>query len=207
MAQQTMWMFSDLPEGVIEGLESSLSKFDPQMEDSTVFGRAYKPEVRNSQNAWIPAQHWIAGFIWHYVNVANRENFQYDISHIDGQSIQYTRYGVGQYYNWHQDAGIATASESPLDLVDKTEIYNSYLERKTEEIRKLSVIVQLSNPEDYEGGNVQFMTEDGSNTTYFAPRQRGTVIVFDSRAKHRVLKIKKGIRKSLVAWCMGPRWK
>ena len=80
-----------------------------------------------------------------------------------------------------------------------------FLNEKIELIRKLSVVVQLSDPEDYEGGNLQIMSEDGKS--YFVPRQRGTIVVFDSRAQHRVLKVTKGVRKSLVGWVVGPRWK
>ena len=42
---------------------------------------------------------------------------------------------------------------------------------------------------------------------YFAPKQKGTLIVFDSRTKHRVRTVKSGLRKSLVGWVVGPRWK
>ena len=66
-------------------------------------------------------------------------------------------------------------------------------------------MVQLSDPDDYEGGNLQLLGEDGKS--YFAPRKKGTVIVFDSRTQHRVLKVTKGLRKSLVGWVVGPRWK
>ena len=38
------------------------------------------------------------------------------------------------------------------------------------------------------------------------PRSRGTVSIFDSRTQHRVQKITKGTRKSLVGWCVGPLW-
>jgi PKHD-type hydroxylase len=72
-------------------------------------------------------------------------------------------------------------------------------------VRKLSFVLQLSDPEDYEGGNLQLLDESGS--TYFAPRQKGTMILFDSRTQHRVLKVKKGVRKSIVGWTVGPRWK
>ena len=48
---------------------------------------------------------------------------------------------------------------------------------------------------------------DDTGKTYFAPKQRGTIIVFDSRAQHRVLKVTKGQRKSIVSWIVGPRWK
>ena len=42
---------------------------------------------------------------------------------------------------------------------------------------------------------------------YFAPKQKGTLIVFDSRTKHRVRTVKTGLRKSIVGWVVGPRWK
>ena len=80
-----------------------------------------------------------------------------------------------------------------------------FVNENLELVRKLSFVVQLSNPEDYEGGNLQLLAEDGKS--YFAPRQRGTIVIFDSRTQHRVLKVTKGQRKSLVGWVVGPRWK
>ena len=65
--------------------------------------------------------------------------------------------------------------------------------------------MQLSPPDDYEGGNVQLLADSGGS--YIAPRKRGTVILFDSRTQHRVLKVTKGVRKSIVGWVVGPRWK
>ena len=72
-------------------------------------------------------------------------------------------------------------------------------------VRKLSFSIQLSDPDDYEGGNLQLLDEGGSN--YLAPRQRGCICLFDSRTQHRVLKVTKGTRKSIVGWVVGPRWK
>ena len=34
--------------------------------------------------------------------------FLYDLRCIDGESMQYTRYQEGQFYGWHNDAGLAT---------------------------------------------------------------------------------------------------
>ena len=65
--------------------------------------------------------------------------------------------------------------------------------------------MQLSDPDDYEGGNVQLMDEGGES--YICPRQRGCIVLFDSRTPHRVQKVTKGIRKSIVGWTVGPRWK
>ena len=63
----------------------------------------------------------------------------------------------------------------------------------------------LNIPNDYEGGNLQIMADNGKS--YIAPRQRGTLIFFDSRAQHRGHKVRSGVRKSIVGWVCGPRWK
>ena len=85
------------------------------------------------------------------------------------------------------------------------EIANDFINENCERVRKLSFSLLLSDPDTYEGGNLQFLDEAGKS--YIAPRQRGTIILFDSRAQHRVQKVTKGVRKSLVGWTVGPRWK
>ena len=206
MAWQSCWYFSDIPEKIIETIEEDLTdKFQEQMGDSKLMGDALNRDKRNSKNAWVPTTHWTAGFVWHYVERANRENFLYDIRNIDGESMQLTQYGVGEFYGWHNDAGIS-GQYKPVSVGNHHEgRAQDYLNENLELVRKLSFVVQLSDPDDYEGGNLQLLAEDGKS--YFAPRKRGTVIVFDSRTQHRVLKVTKGTRKSLVGWVVGPRWK
>ena len=58
---------------------------------------------------------------------------------------------------------------------------------------------------DYEGGNVQLLDEAGES--YIVPRQKGCIVLFDSRTQHRVNRVTKGVRKSIVGWTVGPRWK
>ena len=72
-------------------------------------------------------------------------------------------------------------------------------------IRKLSFSLQLSDIDDYEGGELQLM--DSSGKMHQAPKQKGLITFFDSRLTHRVRKVKSGVRKSLVGWIIGPRWK
>ena len=206
MAFQTIWHFSDLPKEIIDIIERDLSdRFDGEMSDSRLIGDALNKDKRNSQNAWIPSQHWVGGFLWHYVMRANRENFLYDLRCIDGESIPYTRYAEGQFYNWHNDAGLASQYK-PVSVGNRAEgLGQDFLNENIEMVRKLSFVLQLSDPDDYEGGNLQMLDESGR--LYVAPRQRGTVILFDSRTQHRVQKIKSGVRKSLVGWTVGPRWK
>jgi predicted 2-oxoglutarate/Fe(II)-dependent dioxygenase YbiX len=205
LAFQSIWFFSDLPEDIVDLIEKDLTeKFDSQFQDSKLHGDALNKEKRNSQNTWIPTTHWVAGFLWHYVQRANRENFLYDLRNIDGESLQYTRYSEGEFYGWHNDAGLQTQYK-PQSVGNLAEgLANDFVNENIELVRKLSFSLQLSGPDDYEGGNVQFIDEAGKS--YFAPRKRGTIVLFDSRTQHRVLKVTKGVRKSIVGWVVGKRW-
>ena len=206
MAFQTVWFQTGLPEEVVDIIERDLTaQYEAKMADSRLHGDALNKDKRNSMNAWVPTQHWVGGFIWHYIERANRENFLYDLTCVDGESIQFTRYQEGQYYGWHNDSGLATHYK-PVSIGNRTDgRAQDFMNENTELVRKLSFALQLSDPDDYEGGNVQFLDEGGSS--YIAPRQRGCIMLFDSRTQHRVLKVTKGVRKSIVGWTVGPRWK
>ena len=212
MAYQSVYFFTDLPKEIIEVVYKDLEQnYDKQMKDSRLHGDLLNKEKRNSKNTWIPTHHWIAGWLWHYVQKANKTNFLYDLSHIDGGSLQYARYAEGEYYGWHNDSSIEVHYKPTFEevssggIINNDKFHNDKLNQKHELIRKLSFSLQLSDPDDYEGGNVQLL--DDNNKIYVAPRQRGSIILFDSRTKHRVLKVTKGVRKSIVGWVVGPRWK
>ena len=206
MAFQSVWYYSDIPEDIVSILEKDLRvNFDHQMDDSRLMGDALNKDKRNSHNTWVPSSHWLGGFMWHYIERANRENFLYDLRCIDGESMQYTHICPGQFYSWHNDSGLA-CHYKPVTVGNRMEgRAQDFVEENTELVRKLSFVLQLSDPDDYEGGNLQLLDESG--VSYFAPRKRGTIILFDSRTQHRVLPVKSGLRKSIVGWTVGPRWK
>ena len=139
--------------------------------------------------------------------MANQQNFLFDINKIDNNNLQYTRYDEGDFYGWHHDAWLESmyTPQANPHVRNVDEKVNDFAHIVVEEVRKLSFILQLTPHDQYEGGNVQLL--DDTDSTYFIPRERGTIIVFDSRTKHRVLKVTKGCRKSLVGWAVGPRWK
>lgn len=91
--------------------------------------------------------------------------------------LQFTEYGQEGHYIWHQDFGKGPHSR-----------------------RKLSITVQLSDPKDYEGGNLEFFAALNTKT----PNSQGSAIVFPSFEYHRVVPVTKGMRYSLVAWIEGP---
>ena len=67
--------------------------------------------------------------------------------------------------------------------------------------------LSLSNPNDYEGGNLEFDfrdNEEGSQPRVCKEiRKKGSIIVFPSFVWHRVTPVTKGLRHSLVCWNIG----
>lgn len=125
----------------------------------------------------------IVARIMHFVHASNRTNFGVDIdAPFDLQFTEYRATNKG-HYDWHQDVWLE--SPRPYD-------------------RKLSVVVQLSKPEEYEGGEFEFFGLQNP-AEQFAPR--GSLLVFPSFLQHRVLPVTKGLRHSLVSWVEGPRWR
>ena len=98
------------------------------------------------------------------------------------EGVQLSRYTLGQFYNKHVD----------FNGNSNTKSYT----------RKLSMSVQLSDENSYEGGDLIIFY---SGEKYIAPKVKGTVIVFDSRLTHEVTPITKGERYSLVKWFHGDK--
>lgn len=205
MANLVCWNFTELPGEVIDILERDIKKLDSSLKQSSMIGDSVDLQIRNSGNTWIQTSHWIGGWLWYYVSKMNRENFLYDIVDIDGGTLQYTHYNEGQFYKWHQDADLDSYHKPQINYSSGDNRSQEEIIQAGEYIRKLSFTLQLSDPTDYRGGEVEFL--DNANKRFLAPKQRGTMIVFDSRVRHRVRKIKSGTRKSIVGWVVGPRWK
>ena len=192
MANTCCWYETRIPESLMKNILDDLDRVDENiLIKSQVDSKnpSLQSDVRRSQHCWIPSSYWIGGFLWHYIMNANKDNFLYDISHIENDMIQYTQYDKGDFYNWHTDMDICDINE-PDKLV-----------------RKLSFTLQLTNDDEYTGGDLEFADFDDSTYKFSVPKSRGTVIVFDSRTPHRVLPIKSGVRKSLVGWVVGKRWR
>ena len=205
MASSVCWEFTELPVEVIDILENDIKKFDTSIQPSLLVGDFSNTHIRSSQNTWINTSHWIGGWLWYYVSKINRANFLYDITDIDNETLQYTHYKEGQFYSWHSDTALDTYHKPQIKFASGVGRGQEELIQTGEYVRKLSFTLQLSDPTDYRGGEVEFLDSEGQR--FLAPKQRGTMIVFDSRTRHRVRKVKEGLRKSIVGWVVGPRWK
>jgi len=73
------------------------------------------------------------------------------------------------------------------------------------QVRKLSGICQLSDPEDYEGGTLEIVV--GETDVHQMPKQRGTIVVFPSYMLHRVHPVTAGERWASVIWAEGPKYR
>ena len=205
---KSYYHFDTLPSNLMDVIESNLTKvYDPSLDSSLVPGNTLNEDKRRSRTSWVPTQHWVGGLMWDYCRRVNDEFFHYDLEHIDGESVQYTHYGINERYTWHQDESLAAIYKPVINLTEKksSEHHQNYLNNKANIIRKLSATLQLSHSDDYEGGATQI--RDWDNKIYTIPRERGSLVFFDSRLYHRACKVTSGLRKSLVIWAIGPRWK
>lgn len=139
--------------------------------------------VRNTRISWIEQSqetNWLFQRLVGATSSINQQAYCFELSALE--SLQYTVYaaGEGSRYDWHVDHG------------------------RTPRRRKLSLVLQLSAPTDYEGCELQIYASTQIDT---APKTRGTLIAFPSYVLHRVTPITAGIRKSLVMWCSGPRFR
>ena len=199
--------YDTIPSDLMDIIEKDLThNFDGQMQNSRLMGDVLDTQKRSSRNAWVPTTWWLGGLMWHYYKRANDEVFKYDLDHIDGESMQYTQYELNQKYDWHQDEGIGSMYKPQSNGMRKDQVMiQDFINQGAQRIRKLSAIVQLADGDDYEGGATQIRDVDQS--LYTIPRERGTIVFFDSRLQHRAKTVTKGLRKSLITWAVGPRWR
>lgn len=210
MADPAALYNTKLPRDIIELISKHCESYQSKLLDSTI-RTGQKSEgkhlnARNSLNAWIPDEDWLAGFIWYYVQKANYANWRFDITTIDHSSLQYTVYNEGQFYNWHTDSGLRELYKAEKYPSSQNINLKDYATPLAEYTRKLSFSLQLSDPEEYTGGKLQFIANE-ANELHTAPVELGSLVIFDSHLRHRVTKVRSGTRKSLVGWVIGPRWK
>jgi len=143
-------------------------------------------KVRKSQVCFLHNQ-YLFDVINTYLPTANKSalwNYRYERI----EDVQLTRYEKGDHYSWHVDSTL-----NPYTDPKKPNFYGK--------IRKISLVVPLSDPRTYKGGNFQFWS--GKTLTIKEGRKQGSLLFFPSYLWHRVTPITEGIRYSLVAWICG----
>ncbi|HEY6455757.1 MAG TPA: 2OG-Fe(II) oxygenase [Steroidobacteraceae bacterium] len=141
-------------------------------------------DIRISRIAWLEPNGETSLLYERLTQITRKLND--DIYHFDITGLENVQYSVHHgneagHYHWHIDHG-------PHNL----------------KRRKISMSIQLTDPSQYEGCDLQFQV---SNTIGVAPRKRGTGIAFPSFLLHRVTPIISGTRKALVVWAVGPAFR
>jgi len=145
-------------------------------------------DIRISSIKWIPKTNdwgWLYGRLFQMAKEANDALWHFDlITAID--DVQYTEYYAenGGHYSWHQDIGPGVLSK-----------------------RKVSITVQLSDSDEYEGGDLELFVGGEVDNAIKAPRGKGVVFIFPSFMMHRVTPVTKGTRRSFVLWVGGSHYK
>ena len=159
------------------------------LNDATVFG-SDNPEIikkiRSSSVKWIPKNDewmWLYEKLMDMAATANNEVWKFNLISAN-ELIQYTEYYDTQegHYDWHQDIGPGIGTQ-----------------------RKVSITVQLSEADEYEGGDLEMWS--GGDNVAVAERGAGVVFIFPSYMMHRVTKVTKGTRRSFVLWVGGDHYR
>jgi len=144
----------------------------------------YDTKKRITTISWIPfaAMPEMYKIIERTMKQVNGNHFGYEGMTIT-EPAQFTEYPKGGFYDWHMDAEVNCHYEPP--------------------VRKISMTILLSNPSEFTGGDLEFMTEGNKPPNLI----QGQAIFFCSLLRHRVNKVKKGTRRSLVMWFGGTPFK
>ena len=144
----------------------------------------YNIKKRITTVSWIPFEALpdMYKILEQSMNQANGNYFGYDNMQIT-EPAQFTEYPKGGFYDWHMDVNVNSRFEPP--------------------VRKISMTILLSKPSEFEGGDLEFMTKGNKPPQLL----QGQAIYFCSLIRHRIAKVKKGIRRSLVMWFGGPPFK
>lgn len=152
-------------------------------QNAQVGNNSSNPNIRRSQVSWLKKNsdtEWVFEKLADVATKINAQFFRFDLTGFC-EPLQLTNYDQSEHgmYNWHQDYGGDVS-------------------------RKLSMAVQLTDPAEYEGGNLQIMT---SGQPQNVRKQRGLIAIFPSYVLHQVTPVTQGSRQSLVTWVSGPAFK
>ena len=184
--QNYYWFENGLNSNDISKLFNGLKQLDFQ--EASVIGDGESPDksIRSSKVKWIPQTtewDWLYEILLNLSAEANENSWKFDLQSAT-EEIQYTEYLATDdgHYDWHQDIGPGNPS-----------------------LRKVSLTIQISDPSEYEGGDLELWM--GGGNIIKSERGLGVVTIFPSYMMHRVAPITKGLRKSLVLWVGGEHYK
>jgi PKHD-type hydroxylase len=150
---------------------------------------ALDTRIRKSKVRFIsdkdPTFTWLFDRIWKTAIEANRDFFNIHITKLE--FLQFAEYDASYEGEYKEHHDVFWLNNDPVFH------------------RKLSGIVQLSDPSQYGGG--QFEITETVNAIDKDIEAQGTVVYFPSMLRHKANKVTSGTRYSLAAWFEGPKWR
>lgn len=152
-------------------------------DEALLVGKNRDYKLRRAELVWaddVDGMGWVMDRLIELVRTSNRDQFDFDLRDFaeSPQVATYKGTSAG-HFSWHSDIG-----DGPLA-----------------KRRKLTLVLQLSKPNSYEGGDLQVMP---SAEVMGASRNQGCVSIFPSFLLHQVTPVTQGIRHSLTVWAHGP---
>ena len=160
-----------------------IAKKKGMIKGTTLRDQSSKLGVRESKISWLYSSdemEWAFRRVTDMVLDLNERFFNFDIFGLN-EGFQFTNYKApSNKYGKHVDRS--------SDLI----------------VRKLSISIQLTDPKEYEGGEL-YLYEDDQGV--LMDKKQGTLIMFPSYVLHEVKPVTKGERNSLVTWVTGNQFK
>jgi PKHD-type hydroxylase len=146
-------------------------------------------ETRKSRISFIqknnPLFEGVFDELWKMAIQANSDFFNFHITKLD--YMQFAEYDSSYNGNYKRHHDVFWMNNDPK--------YH----------RKLSCVIQLTDPNDYDGGDLEIFSDSKIDATEI--RTQGTVIFFPSFMEHQANPVTRGIRYSLTSWFDGPKWR
>lgn len=142
---------------------------DGDKEDKSIRDTTIYPIPQNEDSQWLYE------LLADRVSRCNYVDYQFNVAGIF-TDLQLLEYKEGGHYDWHMDMGPGEAA-----------------------YRKLTALIQLSDPEDYEGGELWV----NAGTEKEIPKVQGQIAIFPAWILHKVTPVTSGTRYTLAAWFQG----
>ena len=147
-------------------------------------GQLVDSDARDSEVSFlVPDEnaYWIFERLGTITPRVNYDLFLYDIEAIE--TIQFTKYKEDQFYDWHIDSHVTWLNYE----------------------RKISGVVFLDDPDDYEGGELEIIVNGSPERSLKIKPNKGEIAYFASWMPHKAHPVTKGVRRTLVFWVQGKR--
>jgi|TARA_B100000959_G_scaffold163432_1_gene171275 PKHD-type hydroxylase len=166
------------------GGEDGRNTIIPEIRKTTEWYLCDQPTIESRPDKPNKDWKWLQDKIFQMANIVNDKVFHFEIKGCDDE-LKLIEYQDGGFYGWHTDFNVGSCS-----------------------VRKIVGIIQLTDPSEYEGGEVQFGIQDKNTKEWYTMNQlKGSLTLFPSFLCHNVVPVTKGKRYVIQEIFVGDHFK